>query len=513
MDTMYTKKKQETLYNKFNELQQKLIPLWEQIGHSDPGGDFIEVENTLVVLPSMTVELKINFPSQQDYEERMLFMLFLLRQPHVRMIYVSSVPIPPEIIDYYLDILPSVSVTNARKRLVLISPQDSSEIPLVQKLLDRPNLIGHIRDHIPNLDMAHLVPYVTTDLERDFAVQLGIPMYAADPQFFAFGTKSGCRRVFAEEKVQHPQGAENLSSKQQLVEALMQMRAKKATIEKVIVKHNEGISGFGNATLDLTGLPNPGSSDEAQALKNRLKDLQFELADIEYDWYMGHLEKKGGIVEELISGEVIASPSAQLRVTPLGDVELLSTHDQMLGGPTGQIYLGAKFPANPEYGPMIMREAEKVGKRFAKEGIVGRFAIDFIVVKKSDGSWDPYAIEVNLRKGGTTHPFLTLQFLTGGNYDAESGVYESVQGREKYYVATDTLKSSAYKSLTPNDLFDLVSEKRLHFDHTQHTGVVLHMISGISTLGKIGLTAIGNNPEQAEEIYQSFIEAIGQAVA
>jgi len=513
MQTMYPEKKQAALYKKFEALQQKLIPLWEQIGRSDPGGDFIEEENTLVVLPSITSDIKFDFPSQQDYEERMLFMLFLLRQPHVRMIYLTSIPIPPVIIDYYLDVLPSVSVSNARKRLFLISPQDASERNLVGKLLERPNLIDQIRDHIPNLDMAHLVPFLTTDLERDFAVQLGIPMYAADPRFFAFGTKSGCRQVFAEEGVQHPLGAENLHSKGELVQALIQMRAQKPSIEKVIVKHNEGVSGYGNATLDLSGLPEPGSQSEPSAFEKRLEELQFELEDVKFEWYLEKFEKQGGIVEEMISGEEIASPSTQLRVTPLGDVELLSTHDQMLGGPSGQIYLGACFPAKTEYGPMIARESMKVGKRFAREGIVGRFALDFMVVREADEDWEPYAIEVNLRKGGTTHPFLTLQFLTGGNYDTESGGFQTAQGQAKYYVATDTLKSPAYKKLTPADLFDLVSNHRLHFDHTKHTGVVLHMISGISTLGKIGLTAIGNSPEQAEEIYQRFIAMLEQAVA
>jgi hypothetical protein len=37
----------------------------------------------------------------------------------------------------------------------------------------------------------------------------------------------------------------------------------------------------------------------------------------------------------------------QLRITPDGRVELLSTHDQLLGGPSGQSYLGCMFPADP----------------------------------------------------------------------------------------------------------------------------------------------------------------------
>ena len=125
------------------------------------------------------------------------------------------------------------------------------------------------------------------------------------------------------------------------------------------------------------------------------------------------LAERGGVVEERIAGEEFRSPSVQMRVTPLGKLEVLSTHDQLLGGPSGQSYLGCRFPADPAYAAAITREAVKVGERLAEEGVIGRFAIDFVAVRSGDG-WEPYAIELNLRKGGTTHPFLTLQFLTDG---------------------------------------------------------------------------------------------------
>jgi len=502
------------LQTRFDRLQQRLVPLWEQIGRSDPGSQNIEEANTVVVVPSMTLDVDdMEFPEQQIYEERFLFMLFLLRQPQIRMIYVTSVPIPAEVIDYYLSILPSVTIDNARRRLALVAPEDASARPLVEKLLDRPRLIAHIRSLVPDLNKVHLVPYVTTDRERELALALDIPMYAADPRFFAFGTKSGCRRIFAEEGLNHPIGYENLDSPQALSAAVARMRAQKPGIERVIVKLNEGVSGFGNAQLDLTRLPEPGSPEENEALLGRLSALELELEGATYDWYMGHFQSKGGIVEELIRGEIMVSPSAQMRVSPLGEVELLSTHDQMLGGPTGQIYLGARFPANREYGPLIMGEAEKIGKRLAAEGVVGRFAMDFVTVRKTGGAWEVYAIEINLRKGGTTHPFLTLQYLTDGKYDAETGVFRTALGHPKYYVATDHLKSEAYRALTPADVFDLVSNSRLHYDHTSQTGIVLHMISSVASLGVLGLTAIGDTPEHAESLYQRFIDVMDRASA
>src|SRR5262245_52513260 len=185
----------------------------------------------------------------------------------------------------------------------------------------------------------------------------------------------------------------------------------------------------------------------------------------------------GGIGEEQISGREIRSPSVQLRVTPQGEIEILSTHDQILGGPKGQSYLGCRFPADFGYAAAITTEARSVGLRLAKEGVIGRFAIDFVVVRDSAHGWTPYAIELNLRKGGTTHPFLTLQFLTDGQYDPATALFRTPLGKEKHLVATDHLESSSLRALSLDDLFDIVARHGLHFDQARQTGVVFHMMS------------------------------------
>src|SRR5206468_9268581 len=124
---------------------------------------------------------------------------------------------------------------------------------------------------------------------------------------------------------------------------------------------------------------------------------------------------------------------------------------------------GCRFPADVAYASAILREASKVGHRLAKEGVLGRFALDFVVARKEAGAWEPYAIEINLRKGGTTHPFLTLQFLTGGRYDPETGVFSAANGQQKFFVASDHVESPRYRTLTPGDLFDIVVWHVLYF--------------------------------------------------
>src|SRR4029450_4970413 len=146
-----------------------------------------------------------------------------------------------------------------RQRLFLISPLDLSVRPLSDKLLERPRLMERIRSLIMDPDRAHLVPFNTTAHERELALQLGIPMYGADPRFLTFGTKSGSRRIFAEAGVSHPLGIEGLQSIDDLVGAIADLRARKPSMRDVVVKLNEGVSGEGNARVDLAGLPDPGS--------------------------------------------------------------------------------------------------------------------------------------------------------------------------------------------------------------------------------------------------------------
>jgi hypothetical protein len=187
-------------------------------------------------------------------------------------------------------------------------------------------------------------------------------------------------------------------------------------------------------------------------------------------------------------------------VTPLRDVEVLSTHDQILGGPSGQSYLGCVFPAAAAYSRLITRQAEAIGSRLAELGVLGRFAVDFVVTRRGD-EWRAHAIEINLRKGGTTHPFLTLQFLTNGSYQADVAIFATPAGREKHLVATDHLEDPALRGLRVSDLFDVIARTGLYFDPASQTGVVLHMISSVTEAGRIGLTAVGDTRAAAHDVY------------
>lgn len=294
----------------YDSLQAKLVPLWKSIESLNTD------EQTIVVVPSAEVDFELTASRLQAYEERYLFLLLLLRQPRARMIYVTGQAIHPDIVDYYFDLMPGVISSHARKRLFLVSPQEATPRPLSQKLLDRPRLLDQIRSLIIDRDRAHLVPFMASWKDRELAMRLGIPMYGADPKDAALGTKSEGRRLFAAADVPHPAGREDLRRVEEVASAIAELRATNPGLERVVVKHNEGVSGYGNATVDLRGLPSLESTSAETELLRRLEDIPIEMPGGSVERYYEILSQEAGIVEEMVEGDEIRSPSVQLRVTP-----------------------------------------------------------------------------------------------------------------------------------------------------------------------------------------------------
>ena len=115
-----------------------------------------------------------------------------------------------------------------------------------------------------------------------------------------------------------------------------------------------------------------------------------------------------------------------------------------------------------------------------------------------------YAIEINLRKGGTTHPFLTLQFLTDGAYDGGSGLFRTPRGDPKFYVASDHLPAPAMTGLSPTQVVARARADRLTFDPETQVGAVFHMMRALAESGEVGVTCVGDSAGDAQERYEQM---------
>ncbi len=486
----------------FARLQDRLPDLFQRV-FPDP-----LQPRTVIVIPSLSLDVEFlsKIAGVQYYEERMLCMLMLLRLPRTRVIFVTSTPVHPTIIDYYLHLLTDVPGAHARRRLALLSCHDASSKPLTRKILDRPRLISRIKKAISELGGTHMTCFNTSELERTLAVQLGVPIYGCDPALSDLGSKSGSREIFREAGILMPDGFERLRDEGDVIESLTELKRRHPELRRAAVKLEEGMSGEGNAVFSFDGCP------EGPALSGWIETelprrTVFEAKKETWSSFLAKYEEMGGIVEVFVDGEKKCSPSVQCRIDPTGEAAVISTHDQVLGGPSGQIFKGCTFPADPEYRLTIQDAGMRVARLLQDRSVLGRFGVDF-VSKKEDGEWRHYAIEINLRKGGTTHPFMTLQFLTDGTFDQETGVYLTPTGQPRYYYASDNLKSPDYLGLLPQDLIDIAVHRKLHFHTTSQQGVVFHLIGALSEFGKLGVICVADSIDSARDLYASTVRVL-----
>ena len=482
----------------FRELQAQLQPQWGQSTAAQ--GPDVDV----LMVPSLSMDQnQIDLVTgAHHYEERQLFSLIRLRDPGVRMVYATSKPLGELVVDAVLELLPGVPTSHARRRLHLVDTDDASNRPLTAKLLERPALLGRIAELLrPGRSFINC--FVVSDLERQLSERLQVPLLGTDPALGNWGSKAGSRELFARCGVPHPPGSALTHSLEDLTEVTAELWEAHPQLRQCVVKLNEGFSGEGNAPLPLAPLQLAGLSgaERRRRLRQALEALPMPAAS-----WKEQLTVQGALVEAwLEGGEELSSPSVQGTIHPgtagqPGLVEVLSSHEQVLGGASGQTYLGCNFPAAERYRAELMRHGQAVGEELAAQGALERYAVDFIA-RRFDDRWDLQAIEVNLRQGGTTHPYMALSAITSGCLDPASGLYHAPSGPALYYKATDNLTAPHLRGLLPVDLIDIVAEAGLHFDPAKLRGSVFHLLGCLSEYGKLGMTCIGRSATEAEAVY------------
>ncbi len=467
-----------------------------------------KIQKTIVVIPSLTLDQEIlsKIKGHIHYEERLLCLLMLLRMPRTHVIFITSMPVDPVIIDYYLHLLPGITRHHALQRLTMLSCYDASSRSLTEKILERPRLLQRIKKSLQPGHAAHLACFTVTSMERSLAVQLNMPIYGCDPELESLGNKSNSRKIFRSCGLRIPDGFEDLQNENDIVDALTALKEHNPSLRKAVIKMNNGFSGEGNAVFSFDGF------EEQTHIRDWVSgQLPIELSmvdkDLTYKSYINKFEIMGGIVEEFIDGNIIASPSVQCRINPLGECKVVSTHDQWMGGSSGQVFMGADFPASQDYAVEIGQAGLLLAGVLRQQGVLGRFGIDFLSVKDNSG-WNHYALEINLRKGGTTHPYLLLQFLTDGDYNHETGMYTTASGQTRYYFCSDNLENKNYRGLTPPDLIDIATYHELQYDGSSQEGVMFHLIGALSQYGKLGVVCIGSTPERARKFYEQTVNVL-----
>jgi len=455
-------------------------------------------EGTVIVLPSLT------FPEEelrkiigiQHYEERLLCLLLLLRHPKLRMVFVSSVRIPEPIVDYYLSFLEDPR--SASDRLYVLAIGDPAPKALTEKVLADPYAPKRISELGSGSEDSYILPFNVTPLEARLSEETGVPLYGPSLDLISLGSKSGSRRVAKQAGVPVLPGTEDIYSISELRDEIVRLRDQNPGAKTVVAKLNNGFSGQGNAIIDVASVTDDLSKSSTV----------FCAEEENWESFGRKVEAEGSIVELLVREAGTTSPSVQMRILPDGSEEIISTHDQLMGGPDDQVYLGCTFPAAEKYRAAIQDHARAVAKVLSAEGVIGSFAMDFVVGAKGD----VFLSEINLRMGGTTHPFLMVRHASLGTYDEDTGILTTEAG-PRVYTATDNLKSEAYIGLDPLDVVAAIRDEGLAYDRKTHTGVFLHLLGALRAYGKLGMTCVAESTSEAEGLYRSVVRLLAQLSA
>jgi hypothetical protein len=493
----------------FDELQEGLAT-WTSLPSA------AELGGTIVAVPSLSLPY-FGTPVGEGlvHYERIFYLAHFLKNPLNKLIIITSKAVAETLVSYLLHLLPGVPHSHARRRLQLFSVQDHSARPLTQKILDRPHLLDRIRHLIKGEPRVTLSCYTVTDLEERLAEELQIPVYGPRAEHLKLATKSVARNIFRDLGMAVAEGSEHLSGMSDLATALVSLVQARPELEQAVLKHNYSLAGLGNAVLELgefkqmwSELP---SDHSARALTEAVAQglPRWVRLEQERDWdsYWQRFCDGGGVLEEYLVGDPC---SVQVRVSGSGEVDVIATHDE-IGEQSGHNYVASRMPAHPRVTGPLAKAGLAIGQRLASLGMVGRFDADFLATPAGGDHLERLvALDINLRKSHTTLPIRTLQLISGGNYDAEQGVFRSGVGARQTlcYRSSDHFGGGRLRGLLPRDLLEITSTAGLHYSSATQNGALFHMLGAMSERGSIGITSIARTHEEADKVYDTVLEQL-----
>ena len=419
------------------------------------------------------------------------------RTPGARVIVITSVAPSTAVLDYYAHLAQPDSPPDARRRISCLVVPDDGARGIASKLLDRPELMEQLRQRVEG-GPALIEPWNVTTSEVAVALAIGAPVNGGPYELWSLGFKSASRRLFREAGVPVPLGVEDVHDAAEVAAAVEALRKIHPLIDRVVIKLDNSGAAQGNWVVSTR-------DDTGHLLATA--ELAVRIDAVLPPWFLSDL-RDGGVVEELVVGPELTSPSAQVQIRPGGEVRVLSTHEQVLGGASGQVFTGSRFPADPSYAAALAEQAGAVGRLLAGRGALGWLAVDFVARREGDG-WGLAAVDLNLRKGGTTHSFSALQHLVPGSYDSSGSRWVAdADGSPRYYRSSDSVGGPRWVGMEPTHAITSLAAAGLAFDHARGAGVVLHMFPSLDRDGTIGVIAIGRSPAEAQRLYDAVPAAL-----
>jgi hypothetical protein len=471
---------------------------------------------TVVAVNSFSFDYNSGIVGAEVYDMRNVQQILEAADPNINVIYVTALPFDASMIDHILANRPDKAQILSRVHFVALN--DAGPDHLAAKLLqprhqrERELIRSKIREASKAGDSpAAIVPYMSGPTEWELAKALGIAnaVVGPHPSLRHWTDKSGNRESFRAAGIPMADGRENIYDLESLVDASEEVLSRKPSLKRLVFKLNAGTSGNGNLYADVSGWMR--MTREQRVASARAQMEAFKVGSVnDLKNFLQLTQSMGCVVEEFLNLTNATFPSGQAEIMPDGTVRVLSTHEQILKDKN--VFQGLWFLAKPAYRNRLEEMTAAVGKELARHGVIGRIAVDYAAVPRPDGGYDLFGIEVNVRLGGSTHPYGAAVGLTDSVY--KDGVLRrKSDGAQVFYKSLDhdVRLNLIGLDVDPFLAFFARPENRgLVFDAKAGKGVLFHLLSAVRIKGNVGYTIIGLSKNEVTKLQQRLTKALDQ---
>lgn len=338
-----------------------------------------------------------------------------------------------------------------------------------------------------------------------------------------------------------PPGAHDVYGEAHLVTTLAHLMCQHLDVPRWVFKLDNEFGGRGTAHIDVQTLPFykelirehdtaperwESAKTQVRVQEDLVRNLSVGLAEhavINTRWlyrswreYMIAFKRVGGVIEASPL-EILSSPSANLMIEPDGTLSVTSTHEQIFSSP--YTFVGATFPQTSVPYAALRAATLAVGKACFERGIIGHVGVDYVAFVDHIGMLRIWAVDLNIRVTHTAVIFGFFDFLIGGSFDADSGLYHapsvvtSEDGEERkemqprHYVMNEIFYHPQLTTIHHSAFFNMCRLKGVAFDLHERTGTIFNLMDSFVG-GTLGVITVGHSMLEALRKFADCLDFI-----
>ena len=194
-------------------------------------------------------------------------------------------------------------------------------------------------------------------------------MYGADPRHFMLGTKSGCRKLFGRAGVSYPARARRICGPPTTSSPRSVGSGRRGPASARPWSSTTRASRAPATRCEPRGSARAGRRGRARRRSGAAQgdEVRERPADATTCTW-GSWPSWRGSSRSASSARRSGAPACRCASPPRASSRCCRRTTRCSGGPSGQSYLGCRFPADPAYATLITRDAVKVGQELVGEG-------------------------------------------------------------------------------------------------------------------------------------------------